>query len=41
MVHDAIEKYASFKEILVTQAGGTICNHCGPNTLGVLFIRKA
>lgn len=41
MVHDAIEKYHSFKEILVTQAGGTICNHCGPNTLGILFIRKA
>ncbi|HIS03658.1 MAG TPA: DegV family protein [Candidatus Pullichristensenella avicola] len=29
-----------FDELLETQAGCTICNHCGPNTLGVLFIRK-
>lgn len=27
-----------FKEILVTQAGCVISSHCGPNTLGVLFI---
>ena len=26
-----------FDEILVTQAGGVISSHCGPNTLGVLF----
>ena len=30
-----------FEELLETQAGCTICNHCGPNTLGVLFVRKA
>ncbi|NLP34691.1 MAG: DegV family protein [Clostridiales bacterium] len=29
-----------FKEIHVTQAGGVISSHCGPNTLGVLFISK-
>ena len=29
-----------FEELLETQAGCTICNHCGPNTLGVLFVRK-
>lgn len=27
-------------EILETDAGATITTHCGPNTLGVLFIRK-
>ena len=27
-----------FKEILVTRAGGVITSHCGPGTLGVLFI---
>lgn len=27
-----------FKEILVTRAGGVISSHCGPNTLGVLYI---
>ena len=29
-----------FDELLETQAGCTICNHCGPNTLGVLFVGK-
>lgn len=28
------------KEILETTAGATVTTHCGPNTLGVLFIRK-
>jgi DegV family protein with EDD domain len=36
----AIERYASFKEIAETRAGCTISCHCGPKTLGVLFIRK-
>lgn len=27
-----------FKNIYPTQAGGTICSHCGPGTLGILFI---
>jgi DegV family protein with EDD domain len=26
-----------FKEVLVTEAGCSVANHCGPNTLGVLF----
>jgi DegV family protein with EDD domain len=29
-----------FKDILVTNAGGVISSHCGPNTLGILFISK-
>ncbi len=29
-----------FKEVLITNAGCTVSAHCGPNTLGVLFIRK-
>ena len=29
-----------FKEIIVTTAGCTISSHCGPGTLGILFIRK-
>lgn len=28
-----------FDEILVTRAGGVISSHCGPGTLGVLFIK--
>lgn len=29
-----------FEEILETTAGATITSHCGPNTLGILFLRK-
>ncbi len=36
----AVEDCASFQEILVTRAGCTISSHCGPGTLGILFIRK-
>ena len=30
----------AFEEILETRAGGVISSHCGPGTLGVLFIAK-
>lgn len=29
------------KEILISRAGCTVCVHCGPGTLGILFIRKS
>lgn len=29
-----------FDEILVTRAGGVISSHCGPGTLGVLFMKE-
>ena len=40
MVKKLVEKYGDFKEIFVTRAGCTISSHCGPNTLGVLFMTK-
>ena len=30
-----------FEEVIETCAGCTICSHCGPNCLGVLFFKKA
>jgi len=33
-----IQQYGHFDEILENKAGCTISSHCGPNTLGVLFI---
>lgn len=39
-VRNAVAKYQHFDEILVTHANCTICTHCGPNTLGILFVRK-
>lgn len=35
-----MELYPDFEEILETTAGCTVTTHCGPNTLGILFIRK-
>lgn len=40
LVKELVEKYGSFEEIYITRAGCTISSHCGPNTLGVLFITK-
>lgn len=36
----AIQAAGGFSEIDETQAGCTVSSHCGPNTLGILFIRK-
>lgn len=39
---DSVKKYLEslehFDEILITRAGGVISSHCGPGTLGVLYI---
>ncbi len=40
IVKAAIEKHMQFDEIYITRAGCTISSHCGPNTLGILFVRK-
>lgn len=40
LAKDEIKKYANFKEIIETKAGSTISSHCGPNCLGIIFIRK-
>lgn len=39
-VEDAVAQYADFDNIYWTVAGCTISCHCGPGTLGVLFVRK-
>ena len=37
-VHKYLEDLNVFDEILETRAGGVVSSHCGPGTLGVLFI---
>lgn len=37
---DAVKELAIFDEITETDAGSTIVSHCGPNTLGILYIRR-
>ena len=36
----AVDQYADFENIYWTEAGCTVSCHCGPGTLGVLFVRK-
>lgn len=38
-VREYLESLNIFDEILETRAGGVISSHCGPGTLGVLFIK--
>ncbi len=39
-VRARIRTHIPFDEIIETRAGCTISSHCGPNTLGILFIEK-
>lgn len=39
-VKRAVDTYAQFDDIYWTEAGCTVSCHCGPGTLGVLFVRK-
>ena len=36
-----VKELHPFEEVIESSAGCTICSHCGPNCLGVLFFRKA
>ena len=39
-VAEAIKAYGDFENIYWTEAGCTVSCHCGPGTLGILFVRK-
>ena len=39
-VKEAVVTYGAFEKIYETTAGCTISCHCGPGTLGILFVRK-
>lgn len=41
LVKKAIAQYADFQNVYVTRAGCTISAHCGPNTLGILFMTRS
>lgn len=40
IVKEELDSLASFEEVHVTQASCTISSHCGPRTLGILFMVK-
>jgi len=35
-----IGKLAPFEEVIETDTNCTVCTHCGPGTLGIIFLRK-
>ena len=39
-VDQAVSQYDAFDNIYRTEAGCTVSCHCGPGTLGILFVRK-
>lgn len=39
LVKSLVEKYGKFEVIEETIAGCTVSSHCGPSTLGILFVR--
>ncbi len=39
-VMEAVKTYGHFQHVYETDAGCTVSCHCGPGTLGVLFVRK-
>ena len=41
LVRKTIEETMEFENIYVTRAACTISCHCGPNTLGVLFMTES
>lgn len=40
VVKDCIKQYGNFSTVYETKAGCTVSCHCGPGTLGVLFVRN-
>ena len=40
MAVDKVRQLQDFEEVCVTRAGCTVSSHCGPGTIGVLFVTK-
>lgn len=39
-VRDGVAEFGQFRNVIETVAGCTISCHCGPGTMGILFVRK-
>ena len=40
LAEKTVRELQPFEEVCITRAGCTVSSHCGPGTLGVLFIEK-
>jgi fatty acid-binding protein DegV len=36
---EELQKLAPIEKILITTAGATIASHCGPKTIGILYMK--
>ena len=41
LAEKTVRELQPFEEVCITRAGCTVSSHCGPGTIGVLYIRKA
>lgn len=39
-LRDRLNQLAAIEEICITRAGATIASHCGPNTIGILYLTQ-
>ena len=39
-LYDEIKKIMNIQNLYITEAGSTIASHCGPNTIGILYLNK-
>ena len=39
-VYEKVAPHFKKENIIINTAGGTICAHCGPRTLGILYLLK-
>ena len=40
LAEKTVRELQPFEEVCITRAGCTVSSHCGPGTIGILFIRK-
>jgi len=39
-LHAEVQKVLPETEVLITTAGSVIASHCGPNTIGMIYLEK-
>jgi DegV family protein with EDD domain len=40
-IRDGLLKFCTPEELIITTAGSVVASHCGPNTIGILYLLKA
>ena len=40
LAQQLVSQHANFQDVVISRAGCTISSHCGPGTMGIIFVRK-